>query len=141
MCREAIPLACRFRQREVLPEGISIAQVIYLQFLTGYIVRGNHIRCIDYKRLKSEYRTVNIQDLMLPWRSDPVKSFPKNQMKNADGASKKGMRRVVSLSSHSPVFIFLRSICGIYGAVSLPCRPSAPFCRLSSIDPLRSPGL
>ena len=21
MCREAIPLACRFRQREVLPEG------------------------------------------------------------------------------------------------------------------------
>ena len=34
MCREAIPLACRFRQREVLPEGTGIAQVIYLQFLT-----------------------------------------------------------------------------------------------------------
>ena len=33
MCREAIPLACRFRQREVLPEGTRIAQVIYLQLL------------------------------------------------------------------------------------------------------------
>ena len=33
MCREAIPLACRFRQREELPEGIGIAQLIYLQFL------------------------------------------------------------------------------------------------------------
>ena len=35
MCREAIPLACRFRQREVLPEGTGIAQVIDLQFLMG----------------------------------------------------------------------------------------------------------
>ena len=33
MCREAIPLAGRFRPREVLPEGTRIAQVIYLQFL------------------------------------------------------------------------------------------------------------
>jgi len=33
MCREAIPLAGRFRPREVLPEGTGIAQVIYLQFL------------------------------------------------------------------------------------------------------------
>ena len=31
---EAIPLACRFRQREVLPEGTGIAQVINLQFLS-----------------------------------------------------------------------------------------------------------
>ena len=31
MCREAIPLAGRFRPREVLPEGTRIAQVIYIQ--------------------------------------------------------------------------------------------------------------
>ena len=34
MCREAIPLAGRFRPREVLPEGTGIAQVINLQFLS-----------------------------------------------------------------------------------------------------------
>ena len=34
MCRETIPLEGRFRPREVLSEGIRIAQVIYERFLS-----------------------------------------------------------------------------------------------------------
>ena len=44
MCREAIPLAGRFRPGEVLPECTRIAQVIYIQFLRciSNADRGNH---------------------------------------------------------------------------------------------------
>ena len=48
MCREAIPLAGRFRPREVLQEGTRIAQVIYLQFLrrVWHLNRLTVIHCL-----------------------------------------------------------------------------------------------
>ena len=49
-CREAIPLACRFRQREVLPEGTRIAQVIYLQFLSLFGVYLRQPVMLKWKR-------------------------------------------------------------------------------------------
>ena len=38
----AIPLAGRFRPREVLPEGTKIAQVLHLYFLSDYLPGIRH---------------------------------------------------------------------------------------------------